>query len=66
MSEESPIVREVRERAIEISERYGNDLIRYCHHLREREKIHPRNVVNQVTVVRRPEPDGSAVPTGRD
>jgi hypothetical protein len=66
MSEESPIVREVRERALKISERFGHDLSRYCIYLREREKRHPRNVVNQVTVVRRPEPDGIAVPTGKD
>jgi hypothetical protein len=52
MSDESPIVREVRERAMKIEERYGHDLRKYCAHLREQEKKHPRRVVDQITVVR--------------
>lgn len=35
MTVESPIVREVRDRATALSERYGNDLRRYVEHLRE-------------------------------
>jgi hypothetical protein len=52
MSNESPIVREVRERAMKIEERFGYDAHAYCEYLREQEKKHPERVVNQVTVVR--------------
>jgi len=55
MSEQSPIVREVRERAIAIEERFGHDLHKYCNHLRKREQKHPDRVVDQITVVRSPE-----------
>lgn len=52
MNEESQIVSEVRERAMQISERFGHDLHQYAKHLREQEKDHPERIVNQVTVVR--------------
>jgi len=52
MIEESPIVREVRARAMKIEERFGFDTHAYCEYLREQEKKHPERVVNQVTVVR--------------
>jgi hypothetical protein len=52
MSDESPIVREVRERAMKIEERFGYDAHAYCAYLREQEKKRPERVVNQVTVVR--------------
>ena len=35
MNDESHIVKEVRDRASAISERYGNDLRRYARHLAE-------------------------------
>lgn len=52
MSDESPLVGEVRERAMKIEERFGNDAHAYCEYLREQEKKYPERVVNQVTVVR--------------
>jgi len=52
MSYESPIVREVRDRAMKISERFEHDLHRYCAHLREQEKAHPERIVTPITVVR--------------
>jgi hypothetical protein len=58
MSEESPIVEEVRARAMKISERFGHDLQRYCSYLREQERKHPHRVVSQITVVRAAEPVG--------
>ena len=51
MSDESPIVREVRERAMKIEERFGYDAHAYCEYLREQEKKYPDRVVNQITVV---------------
>jgi hypothetical protein len=54
MNEDSPIVKEVRDRATEISERFGHDLHRYAEHLRQREQEHPDRVVNQITVVASP------------
>jgi hypothetical protein len=52
MTEESPIVREVRERATQIEARFGYDLHKYCEHLREQEKKHPDRIVDQIAVVR--------------
>jgi len=52
MSRESSIVLEVRERAIQIEERFGHDLHSYCQYLREQEKKHPERVVDQIVVVR--------------
>ncbi len=67
MPDESPIVREVRERAKRIEQRFDNDLHKYCEHLREEEKKHADRVVDQIAVVRssisRPSPlnSGAAV-----
>ena len=52
MTEDSPIVREVRERAVQIEDRFNHDLHKYCEHLRQQEKKHPERVVDQVAVVR--------------
>jgi hypothetical protein len=38
MTYESPIVQEVRERAMKISERFGHDLHKYCEYLRDQKK----------------------------
>ena len=54
MSEDSPIVKEVRDRAMKISERFGHDLHDYCAHLRERQKEHPHRIVSQITVIAPP------------
>lgn len=35
MSDDSPIVQEVRERAVRAEERFGHDLHKYCEHLRQ-------------------------------
>lgn len=51
MSEDSPIVEEVRTRRHEISERFGHDLYAYAKHLKEIEEKHRERVVNQLTVV---------------
>ena len=52
MMEESPIVREVRERARQIEAQFGHDLHKYCEYLREQEKKHPDRTVDQLAVVR--------------
>ena len=52
MIEESPIVREVRERAMQIEARFGHDLHKYCEHLREQEKKRRDHIVDQIAVVR--------------
>jgi hypothetical protein len=62
MSEESPVVQEVRDRAMKISERFGHDLHRYCQFLRERERKNPQRVVSQITVVRPSNPPKLAKP----
>ncbi|MBI5863340.1 MAG: hypothetical protein HZB38_02270 [Planctomycetes bacterium] len=51
MSEDSPIVEEVRRRAGEISRRHGDDLRRYTEHLKEVQAENPERVVEQITVV---------------
>ena len=51
MTEDSPIVREVRERALRIEERFDHDLHKYCEYLRKQEKQHPERVVDQIAVV---------------
>jgi hypothetical protein len=51
MTEDSPIVQEVRERALRIEERFGHDLHQYCEYLRKQEKKHPDRLVDQVAVV---------------
>lgn len=52
MIEESPIVREVRDRAMHIEARFGHDLHKYCEYLREQEKKHRDRIVDQIAVVR--------------
>ena len=52
MTEDSPIVEEVRRRRHELSERFGHDLDAYCKHLREEQAKHPSRVVDQITIVR--------------
>lgn len=53
MSTESPIVQEVRERAMKISARYGHDLQRYCRHLMELQQRPDlrKRLVSQITVM---------------
>lgn len=53
MKEDSPIVTEVRQRAMDIRARFDHNLEKYAAHLREIERQCPERVVNQVTVVRR-------------
>ena len=52
MTEESPIVREVRERAMQLEARFGRDLHKYCEHLRKQEKKHSDRMVDQIAIVR--------------
>ncbi len=51
MPKESPIVREVRERAMQIEERFCHDLHQYCQFLREQEQTHSERVVDPIVVV---------------
>lgn len=51
MSKDSPIVKEVRKRAMEISARSGHDLNRYFQHLQEVQKRFGDRLVSQITVV---------------
>jgi hypothetical protein len=51
MTDESAIVQEVRQRAAQISQRFGHDLHKYCEYLREQEKKHPEKMVDQLAVV---------------
>ena len=52
MSRESPIVEEIRERCLRISEEFGHDLRKYAEHLKEVESKYPERLVNQITVVK--------------
>lgn len=54
MSADSPIVAEVRQRAMEISARFDHDLEKYAVHLKEIERQYQDRVVSQITVVRPP------------
>ena len=54
MNPESPIVEEVRQRAMEISARFDHDLDKYAAHLKEIERQCQDRVVSQVTVVKAP------------
>jgi len=47
---DSPIVAEVRQRAMEISEQFGHDLDRYVAHVREYQQRFRDRLVSQVTV----------------
>jgi hypothetical protein len=51
MREGSPIVNEVRERAMRISNRYGHDPRAYFKHLKDLENKEKSHVVSQITVV---------------
>jgi hypothetical protein len=52
VTEESQIVREVRERAGQMEARYHSDLHEYCEHLRAEEEKHPERLVDQIAVIR--------------
>jgi|WetSurMetagenome_2_1015567.scaffolds.fasta_scaffold2599726_1 hypothetical protein len=52
MTDDSPIVEEVRQRRALISRQYGDDLQKYGEHLREIEERNADRVVNQITVVK--------------
>ncbi len=54
MNADSPIVAEVRKRALEISAAFDHDLEKYATHLKEIERQCQNRVVNQVTVSRPP------------
>jgi hypothetical protein len=51
MTYESPIVQEVRARAMKIGERFDHNLQKYCEYLRDQEKKHPERIVNQIAVI---------------
>ncbi|HPD29685.1 MAG TPA: hypothetical protein PLL20_06800 [Phycisphaerae bacterium] len=51
---DSPIVQEVRRRAMEISARFDHDLDRYVEHLREYQEQFRDRLVSQITVVQSP------------
>ena len=51
---DSPIVAEVRQRAMAISARFDHDLEKYAAHLKEIQRKHQDRVVNQITVIRAP------------
>jgi hypothetical protein len=52
VSDDGPIVDEVRLRREEISARFGDDLDRYFEHIRELQEQHQDRLVNQITYVR--------------
>ena len=54
MNADSPIVDEVRKRALEISAQFDHDLEKYAVHLKEIERQYQDRVVNQVAVIRSP------------
>ena len=56
MSGDSPIVEEVRRRAMELSKQFDHDLRKYAEHLRAIEEKYRDRLVNEITVVRSPEP----------
>ena len=60
MNADSPIVAEVRQRALEISARFYHDLEKYVAHLKEIERRYGDRVVNQVTVIRPASPSEPA------
>jgi phosphoserine phosphatase len=51
MTEDGPIVEEVRRRAMQISERFGHDPRRYLEHLKLLQEREKDRVVGQPTVV---------------
>lgn len=52
MSSDSPIVDEVRQRAMKISERFNHDLRRYGQHLMEEQKKYKDKLVNQIAIIK--------------
>ena len=54
MKADSPIVKEIRRRRMEISLRFDHDLEKYAAHLKEIERQYQNRVVNQVKVIRAP------------
>ncbi len=52
MGSVSPIVKEIRQRAVELSAGYGHDLRKYAEHLRVLEKKYEERVVSQITVIK--------------
>ena len=56
MSEETPIVDEVRRRASQVSARFDDNLERYVEHLRELQDRYADRVVAQIRVVQGPRP----------
>ncbi|MBN1346926.1 MAG: hypothetical protein JXQ73_29825 [Phycisphaerae bacterium] len=63
MTQDGPIVDEVRRRAMSISERYGHDPRKYLEHLKRIQEQERDRVVGQPTVVRK-NPPGEAPPPG--
>jgi hypothetical protein len=51
MNDDGPIVDEVRERRMEISEQFDHDLERYIKHLIEYQEQFRERLVSQITVV---------------
>jgi hypothetical protein len=54
MTADSPIVEEVRQRAMEISARFDHDLEKYVAHLMEYQRRFQDRLVDQVTVIKSP------------
>ncbi|NOX53405.1 MAG: hypothetical protein GXP27_03005 [Planctomycetes bacterium] len=52
MNSEDTIVREIRQRSLEISARFGHDLRRYFRHLQQVQSRHADRVVGQLRVVK--------------
>ncbi len=62
MTDESPIIDEVRKRADEISRRYEHDLRSYAQHLQQLQAKLPRPVVDQPTVTTSPQTKSGSKP----
>ena len=58
MSQEDPIVAEIRTIRKELSDRFGDDINALCDFLAEREREHPERLVNYST--KRPTPPTTA------
>jgi hypothetical protein len=61
MIAESPIVEEVRQRAQELSARFGHNLGRYIEHLQKTQAQHQELLVSQIRIVR---PESASAPSG--
>lgn len=55
MSADSRLVEEVRCRAMELSRQFDHDLRKYAEHLRQIQDQYRDRVVDQITVVKRPD-----------